>query len=100
MVQKINSKEELQKAIQENEVILVKYGAQWCGPCKMLIPVLEAVSENYAVADVDVDELKEVAEEQGIMSVPVLQYYKSGELVKTEIGYRSGDLIEENLSQL
>lgn len=100
MVQKINSKEELQKAIQDNKILLVKYGASWCGPCKMLTPVLEELSEDAPIVDVDVDELREIAVERGIMSVPVLEFYKNGEMVKQETGFRPEDMLREILNDI
>lgn len=100
MVQTINSKEELQKAIQDNKILLVKYGASWCGPCKMLTPVLEELSEDVPIVDVDVDDLREIAIERGIMSVPVLEFYKNGEMVKQEIGFRPEYVLREILNDI
>lgn len=100
MVQKINSKEELQKAIQDNKILLVKYGASWCGPCKMLAPVLEELSEDVPIVDVDVDNLREIAVERGIMGVPVLEFYKNGEMVKQETGFRPKEMLREILNDI
>lgn len=100
MVQTINSKEELQKAIQDNKILLVKYGASWCGPCKMLTPVLEELSEDVPIVDVDVDDLREIAVERGIMGIPVLEFYKNGEMVKKETGFRPKEMLREILNDI
>lgn len=75
---------------------LVDFYAEWCGPCKMLAPVLEEI-EGANVIKVDVDIHMDLAREYGVMSVPTLLYVKDGVVKNKTIGYVSKEEIEENL---
>ena len=74
-----------------NGVVLVDFFATWCGPCKMLTPVLEELSEELAgkieIVKVDVDQSNNLAMRFGIMSVPTMMIFKNGEAVRTLQGY-------------
>ena len=86
-----------------NDLVLVDFYANWCGPCKMLSPVLEEISslrDNVKVVKVDVDKHNELARKYGIMSIPTLMYFKNGKLEKTSLGYVTKDEIEENINNL
>ncbi len=78
----------------KNDLVLVDFFADWCGPCKMLIPVLEELSKTYNVVKVNVDEFEEIARKYGIMSIPALYLFKNGELIDKKIGYRELDELE------
>ena len=71
-------------------VMLVDFWATWCGPCKMIAPVIEALAEQYdgrvTVAKVDVDENNDLAVEYGIRSIPNVCIFKDGELVERKVG--------------
>ncbi|AET41214.1 thioredoxin TRX2 Ecym_7388 [Eremothecium cymbalariae DBVPG len=89
MVKEISSAEEFKKAISVDKLVVVDFYATWCGPCKMIAPMLEKFDTNYEDADfykVDVDALSDVAQEQQITSMPTLIYYKNGEQVSKVIG--------------
>ena len=79
-------------------VTLVDFYADWCGPCRMLTPVLEEVSEEVkgkaSVIKVDIDQAQKVTEELQITSVPTLILFKEGEEVKRLIGLRDADFIK------
>jgi len=91
MVKKINEQEFLTEA-KAADVAVVDFNATWCGPCKMLAPVLEAVSEELgsqvSFYGVDVDECPELAGEYRVQSVPCLVMMKKGELVDQSIGFK------------
>lgn len=81
-----------------NDKVIVDFWAEWCGPCKMLAPVLEAFAEKhpeYIIGKVNVDEEPSLAAKFRIMSIPTLKIYSKGECIKEGIGYKSLDQLEE-----
>lgn len=83
--------------------VLVDFYATWCGPCKMLAPVLEEVAsdrDELKVVKMDIDENMELAKTYGVMSVPTLMLFKDGNMVSKKIGFMPKELItswvEEN----
>ena len=91
MVKQVNTCE-FKTLLRQDKVVFADFFATWCGPCKMLAPMIEAISEKPEYADrvefvkIDVDEEEELAESYGIMSIPTLLIFKNGELVKTQVG--------------
>ncbi len=77
--------------------ILVDFYANWCGPCKMLAPILEKVDSNLKVVKVDVDAFEKLAKEYGIMSIPTLILFENGKETKRNIGFISKEQIENFL---
>ena len=75
--------------------ILVDFNAEWCGPCKMLDPILEELSEEYNIGSVNVDEFEELAKRFGIMSIPCLIIFENGEEVKRSVGFMSKSDVKE-----
>ena len=69
------------------EKVLVDFYANWCGPCKMLAPVLEKVSNDIKIIKVNVDSNQELAREYGIMSIPCLILFDGGEEIKRNVGF-------------
>ena len=72
--------------------VLVDFFATWCGPCKMLSPILEEVDERGEAGDllivkVDVDEAGEIAAKYGIQSIPTLILFENGKAIKSQLGY-------------
>ena len=84
--------------VLKNEIVLVDFFANWCGPCKMLSPIIEQVSNEITDAifvKVDVDESSDLASMFGIMSIPTLLLFKNGELKNKTMGFMSkSDLID------
>lgn len=69
---------------------LVKFGAPWCGPCRQLAPIMEALDEEgYPVFEVNVDEEQDLTSKYGIRSVPTTLVFKNKELVQTIVGVKS-----------
>ena len=70
--------------------VLVDYWAEWCGPCKMISPLVEEMAEEYSnrlkVGKLDVDENQSSASKQNVMSIPTLLIFKEGEVVAQQIG--------------
>ncbi len=77
--------------------IIVDFYAKWCGPCRMLSPIIEEVSkeENIELLKVDVDEHPDIAKRYGIMSIPTIILFKNGNEVKKNIGFLSKDELLE-----
>ena len=91
MLKHIANKEEFDAAIKEG-LVLVDFFATWCGPCKMLSPVLEEVaneSPDLLVLKIDVDEVGELAARYGIQSIPTLMLFKNGERLDVRVGYQN-----------
>lgn len=89
--------ENLDEMIKDG-IVLVDFYAEWCGPCKMLGPVLEEL--DCEVIKVDVDKHNGLAIKNGVMSVPTVFIYKNGEIVDKFIGFRSKEEIEEILKNI
>lgn len=89
--------------LKSDKPVLVDFNATWCGPCRMLSPILESVaSENdkFNFASVDVDEAEELAMKYGISSIPCLIIFKGGEEVKRSIGFMSKEELEDMLGEI
>ena len=84
------NKENFTETVGSNKPVLVDYWAEWCGPCKMVAPILEEVasdmSEKLTIGKVDVDANQELAAQLNIMSIPTLILFKDGEIVDQAIG--------------
>lgn len=83
----------LQKEFSENEKVLIDFYADWCGPCKMLAPIIEEIKEEnkgfLRVLKVNVDEQPDLAAKYGVRSIPTLIYVKDGEVENQAVGFRS-----------
>ena len=81
------------------DTCIVDFYADWCGPCKMLLPVLDEI--DFAdIIKVNVDEYPEIAKKFGIMSIPTLLFFKDGLEQEREIGYRGLDEIKETFKSI
>ena len=98
MVEKINS-EKFNELIKGDKTIVCDFFADWCGPCKMLAPVVDECSEKYAdkavFVKVNIDDNFDLAAKYGIMSIPLIGIFKGGEMVKKSLGFMPKSEAEE-----
>ena len=79
-----------QEVLYSDKGVLVDFWASWCGPCKMLAPVVAEIAEEHPeikVGKVNVDDEGELAQKYGIVSIPTVMFFKDGELKKTSVGF-------------
>jgi thioredoxin 1 len=95
---------ELQEKINKGEKIILKLGAQWCGPCKMLKPIFEKVAlENTSEVQMytlDVDLNREIAMSLGVRSVPTIKIFNAGEVIDTKVGMQSETQLNDMINIL
>ena len=80
-----------QEVLQSEKPVLLDFWASWCGPCRMLSPIVDEVAEertDVKVGKVNVDEQPELAGEFGVMSIPTLLVFEQGKLVRQAVGAR------------
>lgn len=89
--------------VQSGKLCLVDFWATWCGPCKMLAPVIEELAAQYegkvTVAKVDVDDNQELAVRFGVMSIPTVILFKDGQEVARQVGLLPKERFQELLDQ-
>ena len=94
----ITNKNFEEEVLKSDIPVLVDFWATWCGPCRMLAPIIEEIANEYEgkikVGKVDVDQQAEIAMKYGIMSIPTLIYFKDGQPVAQSLGYKPKAQIE------
>lgn len=90
-----------QEVLNKKGIALVDFWAEWCGPCKMIGPVVEELSKDYdgkaLVAKVDVDENSELTARYGVRSIPTILILKDGEVVDKHVGYATKEALAQKI---
>ena len=88
----INKNNFVEEVMKSEKPVLVDFWASWCGPCRMVVPIVEQIAEEYPeykVVKVNVDEEQELAAQFGVMSIPTLMVVKNGEVVNKSVGAKN-----------
>jgi thioredoxin 1 len=92
------------EVLENQGVALVDFWAEWCGPCKLIGPVIEELAGEYegkaTIGKLNVDDNRDVAAEYGIMSIPTLLFFKNGQLVNKHVGLASKSDLKKKLDSL
>jgi thioredoxin 1 len=91
------------EVVKSNIPVVVDFWAEWCGPCRMIAPIVEELAQDLAgkmkVAKVNVDEAQELAAQFSIMSIPTMLVFKKGQVVDTIVGAMSKDQLLGKLNK-
>ena len=93
----------LEEVLQTNKLVVIDFWASWCGPCKMIGPIIEEVSEEYKdkviVGKVDVDNNDEAAAKYGVRNIPTILFIKNDEVVDIVVGVIPKKTLTEKINQ-
>ena len=97
------NKESFDKALGEGKLMMVDFWADWCGPCRMLAPVIDQLAERYegkvVSGKVNVDDEQELAIRYGVMSIPTVIFFKDGTEIDRKVGVMPGDAFVQTLEK-
>lgn len=99
---KLNTQNFDENVLNSQESVLVKFGADWCGPCKAIAPTLEEVASEgkNKIFEVDVDESPELAQRFNVRGIPALLYFKDSEVKDSFVGVRPKSAIVDGFASL
>ena len=104
MVIAVNDNNFEEEVLKASEPVLVDFYADWCGPCKMMSPLVEAMEASYEgklkVCKVNVDNAQKTAGQYGVMSIPTFLFFKGGEVVHQAVGALPQNAFEEEIRRV
>ena len=101
-MREIDSSSFTQEVIQSDLPVLVDFFAEWCGPCRMLAPIMQQLADEYEgrvkIVKLNVDQASELASSFGITNIPALLYFKNGQVTGRSIGFAQKEDLERKLN--
>ena len=99
------SSENFQEEVMSSDLpVLVDFFAEWCGPCKMISPIIDELAETYSgkikVGKLDIDQASDIASTHGVMSIPTIIFFKNGEKVEEHTGALDKGQLEELIQKV
>lgn len=92
------------EAIESGKVVVIDFGAEWCGPCKKLAPSIDALAQKYEgkaiVGTINVDDNDEISQANRVRNIPTVLFFKDGELKDRTVGYVPADELEKKVEAL
>ncbi len=89
--------------LNNNSIILIDFWAEWCGPCRMLGPVIDSIyndNEDIVVGKLNVDDNSSSASKYGIKSIPALLFFKNGEIVERAVGFKNKNELQSIIDKI
>ena len=104
MAREFNTDNFNQEVLESNVPVLVDFWAEWCGPCRMISPLIDELHEEFkdkaSIGKVNVDAESDISSKYGITSIPTILFFKNGEVVEKHVGAVSKSQLEEKLQSL
>ncbi len=103
MIKQLINKDDFEKAISSNDKVIIDFFATWCGPCKMLAPMLEQTANKnqaWTILEVDIDKFKDLASKYNIQAVPTLIFIKNKKIIEKSMGFKPADEIQKIIDKI
>jgi thioredoxin 1 len=98
------TKDNLQELLDSGKPVVIDFWAEWCGPCRMIAPIVEEMAEKYKdqafVGKCDIEENNDIAVKYSVRNIPTVLFIKDGQVVDKQVGACSASALEEKLTKL